>query len=104
MNESVEETSQKNIDVTLNRAKDYYEHNKERLRMQARDKYKNLSPEEKNETNIYIYIQRERDRERERQRQRQREETDIIMSEEKKQKLKEYQKNYCEVKKSQFNR
>ena len=56
MNESVEETSQKNIDVTLNRAKDYYEHNKERLRMQARDKYKNLSPEEKNETNMYIYI------------------------------------------------
>ena len=31
------------------------------------------------------------------------EKTDIIMSEEKKQRLKEYQKNYCETKKSQSN-
>ena len=29
--------------VILNRAKDYYENNKERLRVQARDKYRNLS-------------------------------------------------------------
>ena len=29
----------KNGDVTLNRAKDYYENNKERIRGQARDKY-----------------------------------------------------------------
>ena len=30
---------QKNRDVILNRAKDYYENNKKRLREQARDKY-----------------------------------------------------------------
>ena len=35
-------TYQKDRDVILNRAKDYYENNKERLREQARDKYKNL--------------------------------------------------------------
>ena len=35
-------------DVILNRAKDYYENDKERLREQARDKYRNLSEEEKN--------------------------------------------------------
>ena len=34
-------------DVILNRAKDYYENDKERLREQARDKYRNLSEEEK---------------------------------------------------------
>ena len=34
---------QRNWDVILNRAKDYYENNKERLRVQARDKYRNLS-------------------------------------------------------------
>ena len=34
--------------MILNRAKDYYENDKERLRKQARDKYKNLSKEEKN--------------------------------------------------------
>ena len=39
---------QKNRDVILNRAKDYYENDKERLREQARDKYRNLSEEEKN--------------------------------------------------------
>ena len=32
----------------LNRAKDYYKDNKERLREQARDKYRNLSEEERN--------------------------------------------------------
>ena len=37
---------QKNRDVILNRAKDYYENDKERLRVQARDKYRNLSEEE----------------------------------------------------------
>ena len=31
----------------LNRAKDYYENDKERLREKARDKYRNLSEEEK---------------------------------------------------------
>ena len=35
-----------NRDVILNRCKDYYENNKERLGKQARDKYKNLSEEE----------------------------------------------------------
>ena len=42
---SVEETYyKKNKDVMiLNRAKNYYENDKERLREQARDKYKNLS-------------------------------------------------------------
>ena len=37
----------KNRDVILNRAKDYYEKDKERLREQARNKYRNLSEEEK---------------------------------------------------------
>ena len=39
---------QKNRDVILNRAKDYYENDKGRLREQARDKYRNLSEEDKN--------------------------------------------------------
>ena len=34
---------QRNRYVILNRAKDYYENDKERLRQQARDKYRNLS-------------------------------------------------------------
>ena len=34
--------------ININRAKDYYENNKERLRLQGRDKYRNLSEEEKN--------------------------------------------------------
>ena len=34
--------------MVLNRAKDYYENDKEKLREQARDKYRNLSEEEKN--------------------------------------------------------
>ena len=52
---------------TKNRAKDYYENNKERLRVQARGKYRNLSEDEK------------------------------------KNKIKEYQKNYHETKKSKYN-
>ena len=67
----------------LNRAKDYYENDKERLREQARDKYRNLS-EEKNK--------REYGKNRY-----------LNMSEEKKKILKEYQKNYREAKKSQNN-
>ena len=39
---------QKNRDVILNRAKDYNENNKERLRVQARDRYRSLSEEEEN--------------------------------------------------------
>ena len=38
-----------NRDVILNRAKDYYENDKERLKRQARDKCRNLSEEEKNQ-------------------------------------------------------
>ena len=34
-------------EVILNRAKDYYENDTVRLREQARDKYRNLSEEEK---------------------------------------------------------
>ena len=34
--------------MILNRAKEYYQNDKERLRRQARDKYSNLSEEEKN--------------------------------------------------------
>ena len=37
----------KNRDIILSRAKDYYENDKERLREQARDKYRNLSGEDK---------------------------------------------------------
>ena len=71
--------------MILNRAKDYYENDKERLRKQARDKYRNLSEEEKNKKGEYgrkIYRN---------------------ISKEEKQKLKEYQKNYREAKKSQSN-
>ena len=38
---------QKNWDIILNRAKNYYEHDKERLIRKARDKYRNLSEDEK---------------------------------------------------------
>ena len=38
---------QRNQDVILNRAKDYYDNGKKRLRDQARDKYRNLSEEKK---------------------------------------------------------
>ena len=43
---------QRNRDVILNRAKDYYENDNKRLREQARDKYRNLS-EEKNKKREY---------------------------------------------------
>ena len=44
---------QRNRHVILNRAKYYYENDKERLREQARDKYRNLSEEGKNEKREY---------------------------------------------------
>ena len=44
---------QRNYDVILNRAKYYYENDKERLREQARDKYRNLSEEEKIKKRIW---------------------------------------------------
>ena len=71
--------------MILNRAKDYYETDKERLREQARDKYRSLSEEDKNK-------KREYGKNRSRN-----------MSEEKKQRLKEYRKSYCDEKKSQYN-
>ena len=36
---------QNSRNVTLNKAKDYYKNNKERLKEQARDKYRSLSVE-----------------------------------------------------------
>ena len=39
--------------IILNRAKDYQENDKERLREQARGKYRNLSEEEKNKKREY---------------------------------------------------
>ena len=38
---------------SLNRAKDYYKNDKERLKDNARDKYRNLSEEEKNKKREY---------------------------------------------------
>ena len=70
---------QEHWDVILNRAKDNYENDKERLREHPRDKYRNLS-EEKNKKEKMGKI-------------------DIIMSEENKIRLKEYQKNYRKAKK-----
>ena len=43
---------QRNIEVVLNRAKNYYKNDKERLREQARDKYRNLSEEDKKKERI----------------------------------------------------
>ena len=42
----------------LNRAKDYYENDKERLREQARKKYRNLSEEDKEKKREYGKIKR----------------------------------------------
>ena len=70
--------------MILSGANDYYKNDKERLRKQARDKYRNLSEEDKNKRREYGKSRYHN------------------ISEEKKQKLKEYQKNYCEVKKSQY--
>ena len=44
---------QRNQDLILNRAKDYHENDKERLKEQARDKYRNLSEEQKNKNRKY---------------------------------------------------
>ena len=76
---------QRNKDVILNRVKYYYENGKDRLRKQARDKYRNLSEEDKNKKREYGRNWYHN------------------MSEEKKQGLKEHQKIYREVKKSQSN-
>ena len=63
--------------MILNRAKDYYKNDKEKLR----DKYRNLSEEEKNKNWEYGRNRYHN------------------MSAEKKQRLKEYQKNYRKAKK-----
>ena len=44
---------QRNRNVILNRAKDYYENGKERLRGKARDKCRSLSEEQKNKKREY---------------------------------------------------
>ena len=44
---------QRNKNVILNRAKGYYENVKKRFREQARDKYRNLSKEDKNKKRKY---------------------------------------------------
>ena len=51
MNEKI--CYQRNRDAILNREKYYYENKKERLREPARDKYINLSEEEKNKKREY---------------------------------------------------
>ena len=66
----IKETERK----VLNKAKDYYKNDKERLREQARDKYRNLSEEDKKKKREYGKNRYHN------------------MSEENKQKLKEYQK------------
>ena len=54
MSESADLTYyQRNRDVILNRSKDYYENDKDRLRGQARDKNRKLSEEEKNTKREY---------------------------------------------------
>ena len=42
--------------MILIRARDYYENNKERLRVQPRNKYRNLSEEEKNKKKNILNI------------------------------------------------
>ena len=71
---------QRKRDVMLNKAKDYHKNNIEGLRREARDKYRNLSKEEKNKKREYGKNRYHN------------------MSEEKKQRLKEYQKIYRETK------
>ena len=47
---------QRNWGVMLNRAKYYYENDKERLRKKARDKYRNVSEEDKNRKENMVRI------------------------------------------------
>ena len=60
--------------MILNRAEDYYENNKEKLRKQAKNTYRKLSEEEKNKKREYVKNRYHN------------------VSEENKQRLKEYQK------------
>ena len=72
---------ERNRDVILNTAKDYYE-NKKFERQRAKNKYRELLENEKDVKRKY-----QRDRYHK-------------MTAEEKQRLKEYQKNYCETKKN----
>ena len=72
---------QRNRDVALNKAKEYYKNNNKRLKNQARDNYRSLSEEDNNKKREYGKNRHHN------------------MSEEKKQKLKEYQRKYREAKK-----
>ena len=75
-----------NRDVALNKAKECYKNNNERLKKQARDKYKSLSEEDKNEKREYGKNRYHK------------------MPEEKNQELKQYQKQrYQEAKESRYN-
>ena len=44
---------QRNRDVALNKAKEYYKNNNKRLKKQGRNKYRNLSEEHKNKKREY---------------------------------------------------
>ena len=70
--------------MILNRSKDYYKNNQERLREQAKDKYRNLSEEEKNKKREYGKNRY------------------LNMSEEKKKKTKRISKKLSRGKKSQY--
>ena len=76
---------QRHRDVALNKAKEYYKNNNEKLKKQARDKYRKLSEEDKNKKKEY------------------RKNRYHNISEEKKLKLKEYQKKHRKAKKSKHN-
>ena len=85
MSDCADLTYQKNRDVILNRTKFCMKMIRKDWGGQARDKYKNLSEDEKNKKRVdgknrYHNI-----------------------SEEKKQRLKEYHKNYRKAKRSQYN-
>ena len=81
MSEFADLTYYQNNEVWYYRAKDYYESDKERLREQARDRYRTLSEEETNKKREYGKNRYHN------------------MAEEKRTRLKEYQKNYCKAKK-----
>ena len=76
---------QKNWEVILNRAKDYFDNDKVRLREQVRDKYRNFFEEENNKKREYGKNRY------------------CNMFEVKKKRLKEYQKSYHKGRKSQYN-
>ena len=74
---------ERNRDVILKRAKDYYENNKAILRKRAKNKYRELPENGKDVKGLY-----------------QRSRYHDISDEKKKQRLKEYQKNYREARRA----